>query len=135
MLTRPDMILRLEAPIVLSASVFGYRVMFHGSWWLFALLFLAPDLSLAGYAAKQHLRLASAVYNTAHSYLLPALLGLAAWHGASSLGEQIAAIWIAHIGFDRVLRYGLKFPQGFKPTHVQSAGVYLAAARDVAVPQ
>lgn len=132
---RPDVLLRLEALVVVAASVIGYRAVFHGSWWLFALLFLAPDVSLAGYAAKQHLRLAAAVYNTAHTYLLPAVLGLVAWHGASAPGEQIAAIWIAHIGFDRVLGYGLKFPEGFRPTHVQSAGVYLAAAEGVAVPR
>ena len=83
MSVRPDVLLRLEALVVMSASVIGYRVVLHGSWWLFAVLFLAPDLSLAGYAAKQPLRLAATVYNTAHNYILPALPGLAAWHWKS----------------------------------------------------
>lgn len=128
MLTRPALLLRLESLLVLSASVVCYRVMLHGSWWLFALLFLVPDLSLAGYAAKKHLRFAATVYNTAHNYSLPILLAAASWHGASLHGEQIAGIWIAHIAFDRFLGFGLKFPEGFKPTHLQSAAVYLADA-------
>jgi hypothetical protein len=133
MLTRPDALLRLEALLVLSASVAGYRVMLHGSWWFFALLFLAPDLSLCGYAAKRHLGFAAAVYNTAHNYILPALLGAAAWHWASPRAGQIAGIWIAHVAFDRVLGYGLKFREGFKPTHIQSSGVSLVPAPAVPV--
>ena len=27
-------------------------------------------------------------------------------------------IWIAHIGFDRALGYGLKYPTGFGDTHL-----------------
>jgi Domain of unknown function (DUF4260) len=132
MLTRPDTLLRLEALLVLSASVAGYRLMLHGSWWLFAVLFLAPDLSLSGYAARQHLRFAAAVYNTAHNYILPGLLGAAAWHWTSLGAGRIAGIWIAHIAFDRLLGFGLKFPEGFKPTHIQSAAVSLVRAPLVA---
>jgi hypothetical protein len=134
MLTRPDLLLRLESLLVLSASVIAYRVMLHGSWWLFALLFLVPDLSLAGYAAQQHLRFAATVYNTAHNYILPIFLAAASWHWARLHGEQVAAIWIAHIAFDRLLGFGLKFPEGFKPTHLQSAAVYLAVATGIPTP-
>ncbi|HEX4039319.1 MAG TPA: DUF4260 family protein [Acidobacteriaceae bacterium] len=131
MLTRPDVLLRLESLLVLSASVMVYRMTFHGPWWLLAVLFLAPDLSLAGYGAQGHARFAAMVYNTAHNYILPALLGGAGWHWGNLRAEQIAGIWIAHVAFDRVLGYGLKFPEGFKPTHIQSAGVYLAGEPDV----
>ena len=31
---------------------------------------------------------------------------------------QISLIWFAHIGFDRALGYGLKFPLGFRVTHL-----------------
>ena len=31
----------------------------------------------------------------------------------------IGLVWLAHIGFDRVLGYGLKYPEGFKETHLQ----------------
>ena len=32
---------------------------------------------------------------------------------------QIALIWITHIGVDRALGYGLKYPTAFKDTHLQ----------------
>ncbi|HEX3985169.1 MAG TPA: DUF4260 family protein [Acidobacteriaceae bacterium] len=130
MLIRPGVLLRLESLLVLSAIVVAYRMTIHGPWWLFAVLFLAPDLSLAGYASKGHLRFAAAVYNAAHNYSLPVAVGLAGWWGGSLRTEQVAGIWMAHIAFDRVLGYGLKFPGGFKPTHIQSAAVYLAGVRD-----
>jgi hypothetical protein len=133
MLTRPGVLLRLESLLALLAAVIGYRVALHGSLWLFALLFLAPDLSLAGYAGKRRPAFAASVYNVAHNYILPALLGAAAWHWASPRSARIAAIWFAHIALDRLLGYGLKFPEAFKPTHIQSAAVYLAAA-PAAVP-
>jgi hypothetical protein len=93
-------------------------------------LFLAPDLSLAGYAAQGHPRFAATVYNTAHNYILPAVTGLAGWWWGNLRAEQLAGIWIAHIAFDRILGYGLKFPEAFKPTHIQSAGVFLATLPD-----
>ena len=31
---------------------------------------------------------------------------------------QLALIWIAHIGLDRAIGYGLKYASGFKETHL-----------------
>jgi hypothetical protein len=125
MLARPDILLRLEALLVLSATVPAYRLVLHGPWWLLAVLFLVPDISLAGYLLPNR-RIAAFLYNAIHSYLLPILLAFAGWHLADVLFGQIAAIWIAHIAFDRLLGYGLKYPQAFKPTHIQCAAFYRA---------
>lgn len=124
MLTRPDLILRLEALAVLAASIIGYSVALGGHWLLFAALFLAPDLALLGYLVRGRPRFAAALYNGAHTYLVPALLALAGWKASLPHAIQIAVIWIAHIAFDRLLGYGLKYPEGFKPTHIQTAAVY-----------
>ena len=35
------------------------------------------------------------------------------------LAVQVALIWVAHIGVDRALGYGLKYPTGFADTHLQ----------------
>jgi hypothetical protein len=126
MIARPDVLLRLESLLLLSATVIGYRLALHGHWWLFAALFLAPDFSLAGYLLPNK-RVAALLYNSIHSYLLPILLAFAAWRLADVHLGQIAAIWIAHIAFDRLLGFGLKFPQAFKPTHIQSAAVFRSA--------
>ena len=31
----------------------------------------------------------------------------------------LALIWVAHIGMDRLMGYGLKYPSAFKDTHLQ----------------
>jgi hypothetical protein len=124
MLARPDRILRLEGAAVLLVSVLSYFTFLHGHWGWFALLILAPDLSLLGYIAKNPTRWAAMLYNLAHNYVFPAILGLVAWRIGSPLCAQITAIWTAHIGMDRVLGYGLKYPEVFKPTHLQAVGAW-----------
>jgi hypothetical protein len=113
------MILRLEglAALVVSVAVYAYWGQ-HG-WGFFALLFLAPDLSLLGYLRGP--RVGAAVYNFAHTYVVPAVLGIA---GVLWLGPlfTIALIWSAHIGLDRMLGYGLKLPTAFQSTHLGPIG-------------
>ena len=76
-----------------------------------------PDLSMVGYLAGP--RIGSVVYNLAHIYLWPlALIALASFT-SSTLIMQLALIWSAHIGMDRMLGYGLKYPTAFKDTHLQ----------------
>ncbi len=123
MLTRPDLLLRLEALLVLVASLSDYYVL-HGRWWLFAVLFLVPDISLAGYMVKGYERFAAGLYNLVHTYTGPLVTGLVAWEWHSVVTGQVAAIWLAHIGFDRVLGFGLKYPQAFKPTHIQNVRLF-----------
>lgn len=121
MLTRPGVLLRLEGLFVLLAALTAYATLLHGRWWTFAVFFLAPDLSLLGYAAKSWPRFAAALYNAAHTYVLPLLLALAAAKAGWRIGELAAAVWLAHIAFDRLLGFGLKYPESFKQTHIQAA--------------
>ncbi|WP_370400996.1 DUF4260 domain-containing protein [Sulfitobacter sp. JB4-11] len=87
-----------------------------GSWLMFALLILVPDLAMLGYLAGK--RAGALSYNLAHSTLIPwALLGLAYWT-ASPLMIHLGLIWMAHIGLDRAIGYGLKYASGFKDTHL-----------------
>jgi hypothetical protein len=123
MLTRPALLLRLEALLVLLASFIAFSLI-HGGWVMFALLFLAPDLALLGYLLPKGLRQGTALYNTMHSYIGPAILGLLAWQFHSLLSGHLAIIWIAHIAFARLIGYGLKYPQAPKPTHIQSAAMF-----------
>ena len=111
-------LLRLEGLTLLAAMTLLYWLS-GGSWWLYALLFLAPDLSFAGYLAGP--RLGAAVYNAAHSYLAPMMLVAAGLALGSSL-VLAAMIWLAHIGFDRALGYGLKYSVGFGFTHLGRIG-------------
>lgn len=111
----PARLLRSEGLIVLALSVFFYWQS-GASWVLFALLLLAPDLSMLGYLAGN--RVGALLYNSAHTYALPAaLLAAGLWLGAAT-PVALALIWLAHIGMDRALGYGLKYPTAFKDTHL-----------------
>ena len=37
----------------------------------------------------------------------------------SDTALALALIWLTHIGVDRAVGYGLKYPSGFKDTHLQ----------------
>jgi hypothetical protein len=114
----PLPLLRLEGAAVLAIGAYTYHSS-QGSWLLFALLFLAPDLSMAGYLINA--AAGSITYNAIHTYIGP--LSLAAYSLATDhhTAFLIALIWIAHIGFDRVLGFGLKYPTRFKDTHLDPA--------------
>lgn len=118
-LDAPKAILRLEGAAVLAAALAAYSRL-DGDWVLFAALFLVPDLSMLGYFAGR--RVGAVTYNLAHSYTLP--IGLAAAGVALSRHGILAVslIWVAHIGFDRMLGYGLKYPTAFGHTHLGLVG-------------
>jgi hypothetical protein len=116
MLTKPKIPLHLEGAAILTLSIFFYHRL-HASWLLFAILFLAPDLCMLGYLAN--VRIGSAVYNFAHTYVTPAILLATACLAAKPQLFPVALIWSAHIGFDRLLGFGLKYPTHFKDTHLQ----------------
>lgn len=115
----PRVLLRLEGLAMLVAATAAFAVLGGGWGWFFALV-LVPDLSLLGYLAGP--RTGAIVYNLGHSYLGPALLAsLGALLGAHVLFGG-AAIWCAHIGFDRALGYGLKYDGAFSATHLGTIG-------------
>ena len=112
-------LLRLEGLTLFAAMTMLYAV-WGGSWWIYAILFLAPDLSFAVYLAGP--RIGAIVYNAAHSYMAPMVLMVTGFGMASPLVLSIAMIWLAHIGIDRALGYGLKYSAGFGFTHLGRIG-------------
>jgi hypothetical protein len=114
-----DLLLRLEWAALLLAAIAGY-VFAGGSWQLFVLLILAPDLAMLGYLAGP---VAGAmVYNAVHILVWPAILFVAGLYADSAIALQVAAIWTAHIAMDRALGYGLKLSSGFADTHLGRIG-------------
>ena len=114
----PNLILRAEGAALLVAATWAFAAT-GGSWCLFAALILSQDLSMLGYLRGP--RLGAAAYNAGHTTLVP--LGLLAFGYVASapLLTAVGLIWGAHIGLDRMLGYGLKYPWAFKATHL-SAG-------------
>jgi Domain of unknown function (DUF4260) len=119
MLTRPMYLLRIEEAGLLAAAVILYGHM-HFSWLLFGVLFLAPDLFMLGYLVNACI--GATLYNLGHVVFVP--LGVfALGYGLGRRGLMaVGIIWFSHIAFDRLLGYGLKYPSGFKDTHLQRVG-------------
>lgn len=116
---------RLEGLALLAVSVLAYA-RFGEGWLLFAVLFLTPDLSFVGYLAGP--RVGAWAYNLAHSLIGPLLLAATGGLTGGVLPVALALIWLAHVGFDRALGYGLKSPDSFGITHLGLIGKARAAA-------
>ncbi|WP_323716870.1 DUF4260 domain-containing protein [Paracoccus aminovorans] len=83
-------------------------------------ILLAPDLAMLGYLAGT--RAGAALYNLVHLYALPFLLAAAGVALGSTGLIAGGGLWLAHIGIDRALGYGLKLPSGFRDTHLGRIG-------------
>jgi Domain of unknown function (DUF4260) len=92
---------------------------FHGGhpWWLYLVLALAPDLSMVAYLGGA--RIGAIGYDAAHTLALPVALGAAGVVFDADALAAVALVWLAHIGVDRAVGYGLKYPTGFEQTHLQ----------------
>jgi hypothetical protein len=117
-------LLRLEGLGLFIGMTLLYAV-WGGSWWIYFILFLAPDISFAAYFSGP--KFGAMIYNAMHSYLIPIPLMVAGFALEAPLLLSIAIIWLAHIGIDRAFGYGLKYSEGFGFTHLGRFGKKTAA--------
>ena len=112
-------LLRLEELLLFGLSLFLFSQLDY-SWGWYALLFLAPDLSMLGYLTNP--RLGAWTYNLVHHKGLAVALYV--------FGSLFAVPWLmfagtlllGHSSFDRVLGYGLKYEDAFQNTHLGRIG-------------
>jgi hypothetical protein len=115
----PIALQRLEGGVLLALSLLLFWK-YSGAWLLYALLILTPDLFMLGYLRGP--RAGAAIYNLGHTWLLPGIIGIVGILAPASADLPIALIWFGHIGVDRLLGYGLKFPTSFQDTHLGRIG-------------
>src|SRR5687768_17841635 len=101
----PGTLLRLEGAALFAAAIALY-VDQGFSALAFVLLILAPDVSLLGYLANE--RVGAVAYDVVHFEAFPLALATAGVLSGSGVLVQVGLIWLAHVGFDRALGYGLK---------------------------
>lgn len=114
----PKFLLRLEGFGVLALCAFLYHQS-GVSWWWFGGLFLVPDLSFLAYLLGRGA--GTVAYNATHTELGPmalAALGMTVLPAAL----PFALIWGAHVGWDRMVGYGLKYGSSFDHTHLGLVG-------------
>ena len=112
-------LMRLEGLAIFLFALMAYQFLGF-AWGFFVLLFLLPDLALIAYFRSPSA--GAFAYNITHSYILPLLLFAYGFFVSSSDADRLAIIWIAHIGFDRALGFGLKYSKGFRYTHFGKLG-------------
>lgn len=114
-------LLKLEELAQLILCIAGlYFLPLHIYWWLWPVLFLLPDLSMIGYLVNT--KVGALCYNLAHHKGTAGIIILAGWFLSNPVLLLIGLLLWGHSAFDRVLGYGLKFPDSFKHTHLGMIG-------------
>lgn len=111
----PILFQRAEGLAILIASIYFYFRQ-KGSVWMFLALILVPDICMVGYVWGN--RAGAIIYNLGHNMVFPILIvgiGIVMFNNICIL---LALIWMAHIGMDRLMGYGLKSTEGFTHTHL-----------------
>jgi hypothetical protein len=111
----PKALLQLEGACIFGTTIWAYSRLGQ-SWWTFAGLLLLPDLGMAGYIANTSA--GAVLYNSVHTETPPILLLCTALARSNNALAGVALSWLAHIGMDRMLGFGLKYGTGFGHTHL-----------------
>lgn len=110
------MLLHIEGLVVLIVCLYFYGAN-EFNWWMFLVLILAPDISMLGYLINK--KVGAIIYNLFHTYIIPLCIVIVGMYMQNELALALGIIWTAHIGMDRTIGYGLKYPCDFKSTHLQ----------------
>lgn len=109
--------LEYVAFLVLGIVAFAHT---EYSWWWFAGFFLAPDISMLGYTVNN--KVGAFCYNLFHHLGVAIIVYLAGAALSLPYLQMAGAILFSHSAFDRLLGYGLKYPDSFQNTHLGKIG-------------
>ena len=112
-------ILKLEEAVIFLFSLWLFWLTGY-PWWLFAILFFVPDLSMLGYVINT--RIGTIIYNIVHHRGLAIIIYLIGIFTHIRELQLAGIILLSHLSFDRILGYGLKYSDNFKHTHLGTIG-------------
>ncbi len=107
--------LKLDEAGIFLIGVFLFSMLDY-SWWLFPVLFLLPDLSMAGYLAGE--KAGAFCYNLFHHQATAAAFYITGYFAGLSWLQLAGVILLSHAALDRMMGYGLKYADSFKHTHL-----------------
>jgi hypothetical protein len=111
--------LRAEGIVALAWGAVIWLLL-HQPLPLFALLLFVPDVSMLGYLRGPHA--GAILYNVVHNWATAGIVLFLGLLGQSGEVILVGAILLAHVGVDRALGYGLKYPTAFQDTHLGRIG-------------
>ena len=110
-----NLLLKLE-DAAKFAAVYALSLYLGNAWWLFFAWLLAPDLSMIGYLINT--RVGAIFYNLAHHQGLAIVAFAIGFYLNNHALTFAGIILLGHSSLDRLLGYGLKYPDDFKHTHL-----------------
>jgi hypothetical protein len=112
-------LLKLEEFLLFVLALFLFSQLEYG-WGTYALLFLAPDLSMIGYLLNP--RLGAWTYNLIHHKGLAVALYVLGYLLSTPWLILAGVVLLGHSSLDRVFGYGLKHEEAFQNTHLGRLG-------------
>ena len=112
-------LIKLEELSLFGLALFLFSQLDYG-WGTYALLFLAPDLSMIGYLTNS--RLGAWTYNLIHHKGVSAALYISGFLLSVLWLMFAGTILLGHSSLDRVFGYGLKYEDSFQNTHLGKVG-------------
>jgi hypothetical protein len=114
-----NLLLKLEEVALFLLCVFLFsRLDF--AWWWFPALLLLPDIGMIGYIFNP--KIGAFIYNLLHHRFIASMVAVYALTYGNEYWKLAAVILFAHISFDRMMGYGLKYNEGFNNTHLGVIG-------------
>jgi hypothetical protein len=108
-------ILKMEEAAMFGLAIYLSSFLpFQG--WVFWAWFLAPDLGMLGYLVSP--AVGAFTYNALHHKGIAILIYFAGFFFAVHELTLAGVVLFGHSSFDRIVGYGLKFPDNFKNTHL-----------------
>jgi hypothetical protein len=112
-------LIKLEEAGIFVLSVFLLsKLDIHPGWWLYVILFFSPDIGMLGYLVNT--RVGAITYNVFHHKAVAAIVLIVGIVRSDNYFLLAGLLLFAHSSFDRVLGYGLKYPDNFKHTNIGS---------------
>ena len=116
-----DFTIRIEEAAITAIAIYFLTKYNLGlSVWIWVLLFFAPDFSMMGYLVNT--RTGAFTYNLFHHRAVAIALLLIGFLMHIDILITCGLLLAAHSSFDRMLGYGLKFPDDFKHTSLGWTG-------------
>jgi hypothetical protein len=112
-------LLKLEGLALFVLSIFLFSQLEY-AWWWYPLLFFTPDLSMLGYWGDA--RTGAALYNIVHHHVVSISLYVMGFFIGLPLLQLAGVTLLGHSNLDRLLGYGLKYPDTFQNTHLGAIG-------------
>ena len=107
-----------ELGMLLLSILLFYQLNY--TWWVYLIWFFVPDIGMLGYLFNT--RVGAVTYNIFHHKGIAIIIYIIGIVLQNQELQLAGIILFGHSSFDRMLGYGLKYPDSFQNTHLGKIG-------------